>query len=133
MVCHLLETCNTILLKEPKNIEILKTRAIALNIAQKYEEAIIDFIAILKLLPGDIDSYYLKSDCHYQLGEFEKAKQDFIRASLLENDPNTERSLIENVLVPKETELITIEKTLEYERNKLILKFSPFSENSMND
>jgi len=125
MICYLLETCNKALLKEPNNMEILRTRGIAFNIAQKYGEAISDFIEVLKALPDDVSSYYLKSDCHYQLGEFEKAKQDFMRAALIEDNPNIEKSQIENVLVPDETELAEIEKILEYERNKAILKSFP--------
>ncbi len=125
MICHLLEGCNKALLNEPNNIEILRTRGIAFNIAQKYNEAINDFIAVLKASPDDVSSYYLKSDCHYQLGEFEKAKQDFMRATLLEDNPNIEKSYIENVLVPDETELKEVEKILEYERNKAILKSFP--------
>ena len=106
-------------------MEILRTRGIAFNIAQKYGEAISDFIEVLKALPDDVSSYYLKSDCHYQLGEFEKAKQDFMRAALIEDNPNIEKSQIENILVPDETELAEIEKILEYERNKAILKSFP--------
>jgi tetratricopeptide (TPR) repeat protein len=125
MLCHVVESCNKELLKEPNNIAILKTRGIALNIAQKYNEAINDFVKVLKALPDDFSSYYLKSDCHYQLGEFIKAKQDFMRAALLEDNPNIERSYIENILVPEETELKEVEKILEYERNKAILKIFP--------
>lgn len=125
MICHLLEACNKALLKEPNNMEILRTRGIAFNIAKKYVEAINDFITILKVIPDDVSSYYLKSDCHYQLGEFEEAKQDFMRATLLEDNPNIEKKYIENVLVPDETELKEIEKVLEYERTKAILKNFP--------
>lgn len=125
MLCHVVESCNKELLKEPDNIVILRTRGIAFNIAQRYNEAISDFIEILKVLPGDVSAYYLKSDCHYQLGEFEKAKQDFMRAALLEDNPNIEKNYIENVLVPDETTLDEIEKVLEYERNKAILKSFP--------
>lgn len=110
---------------EPGNAEILKTRGITFNIAQKYDEAINDFIDVLKIFPYDVSSYYLKSDCHYQLGEFEKAKQDFMRAVLLEDNPDIEKKQIENILVPDETTLEEIEKILEYERNKVILKSFP--------
>jgi len=125
MICHLLEACNRELLKEPNNMEILRTRGVMFNIAKKYNEAINDFIEVLKALPEDASSYYLKSDCHYQLGEFEKAKQDFMRATLLEDNPNIDKKYIENVLVPDKTELADIEKILEYERNKAILKSFP--------
>ena len=134
MLCHVVESCSKELLKEPNNIVILRTRGIAFNIAQKYNEAISDFIEILKVLPGDVSAYYLKSDCHYQLGEFEKAKQDFMRAALLEDNPNIEKTYIENILVPDETELKEIEKILEYERNKAILKsFPDFAEDTKPD
>lgn len=133
MICHILETCNRELLKEPGNAEILKTRGITFNIAQKYDEAIKDFIDVLKIFPYDVSSYYLKSDCHYQLGEFEKAKQDFMRAVLLEDNPDIEKKQIENILVPDETRLEEIEKILEYERNKVILKSFPnLSEDTKN-
>ena len=56
MICHLLEACNKELLNEPNNIEILRTRGIAYNIAQKYGEAISDFIEVLKALPEDVSS-----------------------------------------------------------------------------
>ena len=61
MLCHVVESCNKELLKAPNNIEILRTRGIAFNIAQKYGEAINDFISVLKVSPGDVSSYYLKS------------------------------------------------------------------------
>lgn len=125
MVCAFLDTCNEQLRQEPNNINILRTRGILYNMAQKYNEAVVDFITVLKELPGDISSYYLKSDCHYQAGEFEKAKKDFMRAALLEDNPNIEKSYIENVLVPDETELKEIERILEYERNKAILRSFP--------
>ncbi len=125
MICHLLEACNREHLKDPNNVEILRTRGIMFNIANKYNEAINDFIEVLKALPEDASSYYLKSDCHYQLGELEKAKEDFMRATLLEDNPNIDKKYIENVLVPDKTELADIEKILEYERNKAILKNFP--------
>ncbi|MCC7302395.1 MAG: hypothetical protein IT233_07125 [Bacteroidia bacterium] len=125
MICHLLETCNKVLLDDPNNIDILRTRGIAFNLAKKYVEAIDDFINVLKALPDDVSAYYLKSDCHYQLGEFEQAKRDFMRAALLEDNPNIERTQIENVIVPEETELADVKKILEFERNKAILKSFP--------
>ena len=129
MFRSLLESCNELLLEDPNNIDLIRTRGIALIVAQKYVEAINDLIEVLKALPDDVCSYYLKSDCHFQLREFEQAKQDFIRATLLEDNPNIERRYIENVLVPDETELGDIGKILEYERNKAILKnLSEFAE-----
>lgn len=125
MICGFLDSCNEKLKQEPNNINILRTRGVLYSLAQKYGEAINDFIAVLKAFPDDFSSYYLKSDCHYQLGEFEKSKQDFMRAALLEDNPNIEKSYIENVLVPAETELKEIEKILEYERNKAILRSFP--------
>ncbi len=134
MICHLLDSCNKELLKDPDNMEILKTRGIALNLAMKYEEAINDFIKVLKVFPGDVSLYYLKSDSHYELGEYEQAKQDFMRAALLEDNPDIDKSHIENVLVPEETELKEVETILDYERNKAILKNFPcLEEESEND
>lgn len=125
MICHILEGCNRELIKEPNNVEILRTRGIAYNLAKKYLKAIEDLSKVLSALPDDVSSYYLKSDCHYQLGEIEQAKKDFMRAALLEDNPNIERTQIENVFVPEETELADIVKILEFERNKAILKSFP--------
>lgn len=125
MVCGFLDTCNEKLKRAPHDINILRTRGILYSLAEKYNKAISDFIEVLKEFPGDVSSYYLKSDCHYQLGEFEKAKQDFMRAVLLEDNPDIEKKQIENILVPNETTLEEIEKILEYERNKAILSSFP--------
>lgn len=125
MVCGFLDTCNEKLKQAPHDINILRTRGILYSLAEKYNKAISDFIEVLKEFPGDVSSYYLKSDCHYQLGEFEKAKQDFMRAVLLEDNPDVEKKQIENILVPNETTLEEIEKILEYERNKAILSSFP--------
>ena len=125
MIRHVLEGCNKALLKEPNNVELLRTRGIAFNLAKKYAEAIEDFLKVLNAMPEDASSYYLKSDCHYQLGEFEQAKQDFMRAALLEDNPDIDKSEIENIIVPEETELEDIVKILEFEKNKAILKSFP--------
>jgi tetratricopeptide (TPR) repeat protein len=125
MICLLLESCNDELAKDPNNIDILKTRAIALSIAKKYIEAIDDLIKVINASPDDVTSYYMKSDCHFQLGEFEKAKEDYFRAALLEDNPNIERKYIENVTVPEETELSDIEKILDYEWTKTVYESFP--------
>lgn len=125
MIRHVLEGCDKALLKEPNNVELLRTRGIAFNLAKKYAEAIDDFLKVLNAMPEDASSYYLKSDCHYQLGEFEQAKQDFMRAALLEDNPDIDKSEIKNVIVPEETELEDIVKILEFEKNKAILKSFP--------
>jgi tetratricopeptide (TPR) repeat protein len=125
MICLLLESCNDELAKDPNNIAILKTRAIALSIARKYIEAIEDLIKVINASPDDVTSYYMKSDCYFQLGEFEKAKEDYFRAVLLEDNPNIEKKYIENVTVPEETELSDIEKILDYEWNKAVSESFP--------
>lgn len=125
MICHILEGCNKALLKEPNNVELLRTRGIAFNLAKKYVEAIDDFLKVIKAMPEDASSYYLKSDCHFQLGEFEQAKQDFMRAALLEDNPDIDKAQIENIIVPDETELADVVKILEFEKNKAILKIFP--------
>ena len=99
-------------------------RGVALNLAERYTDAITDFVKIIKKT-SNVSSYYLKSDCHYQLQEFEEAKKDFMRATLLEDNPDMDMKDIEDVLVPDETELEEVELILEYERNKAILKSFP--------
>ena len=124
LIGDILDACNKQLLKEPDNIEILMARGVALNLAERYTDAITDFVKIIKKT-SNVSSYYLKSDCHYQLQEFEEAKKDFMRATLLEDNPDMDMKDIEDVLVPDETELEEVELILEYERNKAILKSFP--------
>lgn len=125
MICHILDSCNKELEKEPHNVEILRTRGIAYSIAKKYMQAIDDLLQVINALPSDASSYYLKSDCHFQLGEFEKAKEDYVRATLLERDPAIERGKIENVTVSDETELADIKTILDYEWEKAVRRVFP--------
>ncbi|HSH65397.1 MAG TPA: hypothetical protein VLB84_06240, partial [Bacteroidia bacterium] len=57
MICHILDSCNKELQKEPQNVEILRTRGIAYSIAKRYMEAIDDLLRVINALPSDASSY----------------------------------------------------------------------------
>ncbi|MGQ0827972.1 MAG: tetratricopeptide repeat protein [Bacteroidota bacterium] len=125
MVCGFIDTCNEKLKQEPNNIDIIRTRGILYNLAEKYDKAITDFERIINEMPSDVSAYYLKSDCHFNKGEFDLAKRDYMRALKLQFDTKITDSAIEKAVVIDEQDLKDIEKVLEYEKNQAILNFLP--------
>jgi tetratricopeptide (TPR) repeat protein len=125
MICGFLDSCNEKLRQEPDNISIIRTRGILYNLAEKYDKAITDFECIIDEMPSDVSAYYLKSDCHFNKGEFDLAKRDYMRALKLQFDTKFTDSAIENAVIIDEQDLKDIEKVLEYEKNQAILNFLP--------
>jgi tetratricopeptide (TPR) repeat protein len=124
MVCGFIDSCNEKLKLESDNIDIIRTRGILYNLAEKYDKAITDFERIIDEIPDAI-TYYLKSDCHFHKGEFDLAKRDYMRALKLQFDTKITDSSIENAVITDEQDLKDIEKVLEYEKNQAILNFLP--------
>ncbi|MFY9308290.1 MAG: tetratricopeptide repeat protein [Bacteroidia bacterium] len=125
MVCGFIDTCNEKLKQEPDNLDIIRTRGILYNLAEKYDKAITDFERIINEIPADISAYYLKGDCHFNKGEFDLAKRDYMRALKLQFDSKLTDSSIENAVIIDGQDLKDIEKVLEYEKNQAILNYLP--------
>lgn len=125
MICGFIDSCNEKLKQEPDNIDIIRTRGILYNLAEKYDNAISDFERIIDELPSDAIAYYLKSDCYFNRGEFDLAKRDYMRALKLQFDTKITDISIENAVIIDEQDLKDIEKVLEYEKNQAILSFLP--------
>lgn len=132
--CHLLfellDSCNEKLKMEPENIEIIRLRGIIYNLAEMYDKAIKDLDKVIKGLPHDQSAYYLRSDCHFNKGEFNLAKQDYLRALKIEFKDNsefvtgyTEQIISEATL--NDSEKSDIKKILSYEKNSAILNYLP--------
>lgn len=123
MVCGFIDTCNEKLKQEPDNLDIIRTRGILYNLAEKYDKAITDFERIINEIPADISAYYLKGDCHFNKGEFDLAKRDYMRALKLQFDTKITDIAIENAVIIDEKDLKDIETVLEYEKNQAILSY----------
>lgn len=124
MICGFIDSCNERLQGEPNNITIIRTRGILYNLAEKYDKAISDFKRIIDEMP-DAGAYYLKSDCHFNKGEFDLAKRDYMRALKMQFDTKITESAIENAVITDEQDLKEMEKVLEYEKNQEILNYLP--------
>lgn len=122
MICGFIDSCNEKLKQEPNNIDIIRTRGILYNLAEKYDKAITDFGRIIGEMP-DASTYYLKSDCHFHKGEFDLAKRDYMRALKLQFDTKITDNSIESAVIIDEQDLKDIEKVLEYEKNQAILSY----------
>lgn len=125
MICGFIDSCNERLKQEPNNIEIIRIRGILYNLAEKYDKAITDFKRIIDTLPADISAYYLKSDCHFSMGEFDLAKRDYMRALKLQFDTKITESDIEKAVILDDEDMKDIEKVLEYEKDQAIRNFIP--------
>lgn len=125
MICGFIDSCNEKLKEEPDSINILRTRGILYNLAEKYDKAITDFERIIDTMPSDVSAYYLKSDCYFNKGEFDLAKRDYMRALKLQFDTKLTDSSIENAVIIDGQDLKDIEKVLEYEKNQAILNYLP--------
>lgn len=125
MICGFIDSCNEKLKQEPDNINILRTRGILYNLAEKYDKAITDFERIIDTMPSDASTYYLKSDCYFNKGEFDLAKRDYMRALKLQFDTKLTDNSIENAVIIDGQDLKDIEKVLEYEKNQAILNYLP--------
>jgi len=125
MICGFLDSCNEKLKQEPDNINIIRIRGILYNLAEKYDKAITDFERIIDTMPSDASAYYLKSDCHFNKGEFDLAKRDYMRALKLQFETKITDSSIENAVILDQQDLKDIEKVLEYEKNQAIINYLP--------
>ncbi|MDP3147312.1 MAG: hypothetical protein Q8N66_18030 [Bacteroidota bacterium] len=125
MICEFLDSCNEKLKQEPDNINIIRIRGILYNLAEKYDKAITDFERIIDTMPSDASAYYLKSDCHFNKGEFDLAKRDYMRALKLQFETKITDSSIENAVILDQQDLKDIEKVLEYEKNQAIINYLP--------
>ena len=131
MILGLLESCNAKLEKEPKNTGIIKLRGIIYIVAQEYDNAISDLNSIINDTPEDDVAYYLRSDCYFNKGDYDLAKQDYLRALklTLKDDEefvkgHTEQVILEATMESEE-EKATIRKILDFEKEGVLFDFVP--------
>lgn len=131
MLFGLMDSCNEKLNVEPDNIEIIRLRGIIYNVAEMYEKAIKDLNKVINLLPGDQEAYYLRSDCHFNQGEYDLAKQDYLRALKIEFQDDDEfvrgytEQTISKATIGSEEEKKDIEKILAHEKNRVLSNYIP--------
>lgn len=125
MICGFLDSCNERLKQEPNNIEIIRVRGMLYSLAEKYDQAINDFKSIIETMPSDASAYYLKSNCHFNIGEFDLAKRDYMRALKLEFDTKITEDDIERAVIIDAQDLNDIEKVLEHEKKQALRNYLP--------
>lgn len=125
MICGFLDSCNERLKQEPDNIEIIRIRGMLYSLAEKYDQAISDFKLIIETTPTDASAYYLKSDCHFNMGDFDLAKRDYMRALKLQFDTSITEGDIEVAVIIDAQDLKDIEKVLEYEKEQAFQNYLP--------
>ena len=125
MICGFLDSCNERLKQEPDNIEIIRIRGMLYSLAEKYDQAISDFKLIIETTPTDASAYYLKSNCHFNMGDFDLAKRDYMRALKLQFDTSITEGDIEVAIIIDAQDLKDIEKVLEYEKEQAFQNYLP--------
>lgn len=79
--------CNKILVKDPSNIEIRKLRAAYLSQISKVDDAIIEYLNILALMPNDMDAKY---SVYKLLSSKNISEKDIIKQIYKTDKPNYE-------------------------------------------
>lgn len=131
MLFELLDSCNAKLKAEPDNIEIIRLRGIIYNVAEMYDKAIKDLNNVISELPNDQAAYYLRSDCHFNQGEYDLAKRDYLRALKIEFRDDQEfvkgynEQTISKATIDSDEEKKDIEKILAHEKNRVVLNYIP--------
>lgn len=135
MAIELLDACYEKLKSEPNNMEIIILRGILHSVVHSYDKAITDLNKVINNLPDDERCYYLRSDCHFNKGEYDIAKRDYLRALKIQFkddsefvDGYTEKTISEATISSK-SELKKIKKILDYEKKRVLLSFIPQLEN----
>lgn len=131
MVLELLEACNEKLKAEPDNIEIIKLRSVIHLVAHEYDNAIADLNRVIGNMPEDESAYYLRSDCHFNKGEYDLAKQDYLRALKIQFKEDSEfvegytNTVISEATMDSEEEKANIKKILDYEKKRVLFDYIP--------
>lgn len=131
MILGLLGSCNEKLKREPDNLGIVKLRGIIYIVGQEYDKAISDLDRIISNMPGDEVAYYLRSGCHFDKGEYDLAKRDYLRALKLnlKDDEEFVKGHTEQVILQatmdSEAEKTTIKKILDFEKERVLFELVP--------
>lgn len=131
MIFELLEACNEKIKREPNNIGIIKLRGVIYIVAQEYDKAISDLNKIIHDVPEDQVTYYLRSDCYFNKGEYDLAKQDYLRALKLTLKDDEEfvtghtEQVILGATMDSEEEKAIIKKVLDYEKERVLFDMLP--------
>lgn len=126
LILDYLSSCDEILEEEPDNVKILRLRGLLYNVATEYDKALRDFEQVLRLLPTDVETYFLKSDCHYHKGEFDLAKRDYMRALRNQHNTTITEADINRAVVIDEQDLKDIHTVIEAEKNEAFERFKKF-------
>lgn len=78
-----LEELNTIIFDNPKNVDALKDRGLALYYLGKYEEAVADHNATIALAPKDPMPYFDRANVYLSTGDYDLALEDYNAAIAL--------------------------------------------------
>lgn len=130
MVQELLEACNEKLKVDPNNIEIIKLRSVIHLVVHSYDEAITDLNKVINDLPQDENFYYLRSDCHFNKGEYDLAKRDYLRALKIQFKDDTEfvegytEQEISEATLDNDEEKATIKKILDHEKKRVLFAYN---------
>lgn len=131
MIVGLLEACNEKLKTELGNMQIVKLRGVLYIVAQEYDKAICDLNKIINDLPEDEAAYYLRSDCHFNKGEYDLAKRDYLRALKIQLKEDEEfvtghtEKVIQEATMDSEEEKATIKKILDFEKERVLFDLVP--------
>lgn len=123
MILDFIKSCDEALAHEPSNAQIMRLRGLMYNVLGEYDKALSDFEQAIKSAPADAVTYYLKSDSHYRKDEFNKAKQDYMRALKLQQDAKFTEEDIIKATVTDSNDLKEIKTVIEFEKEQAILKF----------
>jgi tetratricopeptide (TPR) repeat protein len=123
MVLNFINSCDEILAGEPDNIEMMRQRGLLYTIAGEYDKAIQDFERTIEAYLADAKTYYLKSDCHYNKGEFDQAKRDYMRAVSLQYPAQFTEEDIKRAVILDDQDLNDIKTVVEQEKELAFVNF----------
>ncbi|MBS1635350.1 MAG: hypothetical protein JST26_05460 [Bacteroidetes bacterium] len=122
-ILEFIRSCDEALAQEPGNMEVIRLRGLMYNIAGEYDKALTDFEQIIKDNPMDSSSYYLKSDCHFNKGEFDLAKRDYMRALKTQFETKFTHEDINKAIILDDEDLNDIKTIIAHEKQQAIDKY----------
>lgn len=123
IILDFIKSCDEILVEDSENIQIQKLRGLMYNIAGEYDKAIKDFEQSIRKMPTDFMAYYLKSTCHYDKGEFDLAKRDYMRGLKMQHSTSFSEEDINNAIILDDKDLSDIRTVIEHEKKQAIILF----------
>lgn len=127
MFKELLEACKEQLKNNPDDIELIQLRGTLYNWEQSYDEAIRDLNIVIDNSPENENAYLMRGDCYCHTGQYDLAKQDYLRAMKLQFHDDEEfvkghtEEVISTSTIANEEELANIKRVLELEKERILL------------